>query len=347
MSLTLSSPGQVRKPRRHPEGREGGTGGVPVQIAGIGHALPLRVETNEELARRLDWPASSIEARTGVRERRVSEEPWELLAARAARAALGDGPPPDLVINASLTPRQLIPDSSVFLHRELGLRGVPSFSVHATCLSFLVGLQVASSLLASGTHRRVLIVSCEMGSISRNFAEPESASLVGDGAAAALVVPSPTGSRSALLGLRMATWSEAADLAQIRGFGTRCHPSGAGTVREDNLFSMNGPAIYKFTVRRAAALVLGLLRELGVPPDAVDLVVPHQASGPALDAIPRFGFPPARIHRVVQKYGNCIAASLPMALSDAVEQRRIQRNDTVLLLGTGAGLSVAAALLRW
>jgi 3-oxoacyl-[acyl-carrier-protein] synthase-3 len=269
------------------------------------------------------------------------------MAARAARAALASGPPPDLIVNASTSARQLIPDTSVFIQDQLGLEGVPSFSVHATCLSFLVALHNAAALVAAGAYSRVLVVSAERGTVGRNLAEPESAALLGDGAAAAVLEPTPKDEASALVGFQMTTWSKGAPLTELRGFGQRRHPNHPQTRPEDNLFSMDGPGVFKMARRRVLGLVLSLLSAHGLRPDDVDLVVPHQASGPGLALAPRMGFKADRVVNVVGQYGNCVAASIPMALAHAAAEGRLRRGDRVLLLGTGAGLSVAGALLRW
>ena len=317
-----------------------------VRIVSTGFYAPPRVETAAELAPRLGKSEDWIIQHTGVARRRVSEEPMEAMAAAAARRALGDGPPPDLVINASLTPRQLIPDTSVFIQRELGLEGTPSFSIHATCLSFLVALHNASALIGAGAYRRILIVSSEVGSLSRNFDEPESAALIGDGAAAA-VLEAAGDTSSALLAYEMGTWPSGAELTELRGGGIRRHPNLPGWSREDNLFHMNGPGVYKMARRRVALVLSRVLERAGLSRDDIDLVVPHQASGPALAAIARYGFSEGRVVNIIADYGNCIAASTPMALHAAAEAGRLNRGDRVLLLGTGAGLSVGAAVLRW
>lgn len=270
----------------------------------------------------------------------------DVMAADAAREALG-GVAPDLIVNASLTPVQLIPDSSVFIQRELGFSGIPSFSIHATCLSFLVGLHTVGGLLGTGAYRRILLVSSEQGSVCRDFDHPESAALIGDGAAAAVLTPTPEGHESGLLAWSMATFPEGASLAEIPGCGVANHPNSEGALPEHNLFRMNGPRIYKMAVRRVARLVSDLLEQARLEAGDIDWVVPHQASGPALKTLPRMGFSPERIVDVVGQYGNCIAASTPMALHTAVADGRIRRGDRVLMLGTGAGLSVAGMILRW
>ena len=167
-----------------------------------------------------------------------------VMGARAAREALA-GEVPDLILNASLTPIQLIPDSSVFIQRELGFDGIPSFSLHATCLSFLVGLHTAGALIQTGAYERILLVSSEQGSVCRDYSEPESAALIGDGAAAAVLEPTPRGEGSELHAFTMRTWPSGASYTGLRGCGTRCHPNDPSTRFEDNLFQMRGPRIYR------------------------------------------------------------------------------------------------------
>ena len=317
------------------------------QLTSTGIYLPPEVETAEDLSERVGRSARWIVRRTGVQERRISKEPMNVMGARAAKEALGDDGPPDLIINPSLTPIQLIPDSSVFIQKEMGFEGIPSFSIHATCLSFLVALQTAGAMATSGLYKRILIVSAEQGSVCRDFAHPESAVLIGDGAAAAVVRLTPESEKSALLAHNYRTFPNGAHLAELRGCGTRAHPNDETTVERDNLFRMNGPGIYKMAYRKVDQLVDRLLVSAGLSKDDIDLVVPHQASGPALDALSRMGFSADRVINIVDQVGNCIAASLPMALHTAKAEGRLRRGDCILMLGTGAGLSVGGSILRW
>jgi 3-oxoacyl-[acyl-carrier-protein] synthase-3 len=313
------------------------------RVASTGLYAPPRVETAAEVGQRCGRSAEWVLSRTGVARRHVAEEPWEAMAAKAARVALQDRPP-DLLINASASGRQLIPDSSVFVAKELGIEGIPTFSVHATCLSFLVALQQAALHLGAGLAQRALIVSCEVGTTSRDWSEPESAALLGDGAAAAVIEPSES---SAMLGFAMGSWPDGALLAEYPGCGALHHPNAPDTRPEHNLFHMRGPRLYKFAIPRVGSIVSRALEQAGIGPSEVDLVVPHQASGPALEALARFGFPRDKIVDVVGEYGNCIAASIPMALATADAEGRLSRGDRILLVGTGAGVHAAAAVLRW
>lgn len=321
--------------------------GLRVKVAATGFYAPPRVETAAELAPRIGTSEEWIATRTGVRERRISDEPIEIMAAHAARAALQAGRAPDLIVNASVSARQLIPDTSVYIQHELGLEGIPSYTIQASCLSFLVALHNAAALVAAGAYRRVLVVSAERGSLGRNLAEPESAALLGDGAAAAVLEPTPKDEASRLVGWRMATWPRGASLTEVRGHGQRLHPNDPATRTEDNLFSMDGPGVYRMALRHVRPLVQALLKDHGLTPADVDWVVPHQASGPGLAMLPRLGFPAERTVNVVGQFGNCVAASIPMALAHLAASGRVRRGQRVLLVGTGAGFSVAGALLRW
>lgn len=318
-----------------------------VRITGVGSYLPERRETAEDIAPRIGKSAQWIREQTGVAERRIADEPIEVMAAHAAREALGGGAPPDLLLNASATSRQAVPDTSTFIAHELGLAGIPCHTVHATCLSFLAAFHAAAAYVTVGAHRRVLVVSSEIASTSRAWDEPESASLFGDGAGAAVVEATPEGEGSELLAYDFRTWPEHRDLARFEGGGTRHHPSHPDTRVEHHRFRMDGPTIYKVARRRVAVVLRDVLRRAHIEQGDVDLVVPHQPSGPALAALERYGFAPERTVNIVGDHGNCVAASIPMALAVAARQGRLVRGQRVLLIGTGAGLSVGAALLRW
>jgi 3-oxoacyl-[acyl-carrier-protein] synthase-3 len=317
------------------------------QVTGTGLYVPPKVETAEDLAPRVGKTAEWIVSATGVAERHISDEPTERMSANAARLAIGSGGPPDLLINASTTPRQLIPDTSVFVAAELGLQGVATYSIHGTCLSFLVALHSAGALIAAGAYRRVLIVSSEIGSVARNYAEPESSVLLGDGAAAAVVEPTPAGEGSKLLGYVAETYPRYANLAECPGSGVHRHPNNPATRPEDHLFHMNGPRLFKAALVHIPRMFKALFEQTGLGLADIDLVVPHQPSRPGIALLQRWGFPEEKVVDVVAQYGNCIAASMPMALATAHADGRLTRGKRVLLIGTGAGLSIGMAILEW
>ena len=323
-----------------------------VQIAGTGSYLPPRVVPSAEVEAWCGVPAGWAEAHAGVRERRRAEgETATDMAVRASRdalraAGLGAGDL-DLVISASGTPDQPIPDGGVLLHRGLGLSGVPAFAVHATCLGFLAALQVAVPLVAAGAYRRVLVSCAEVTSGGLNPAEPESAVLMGDGAAAVVLAPTPPGSTSAVEAIRFETYSEGADLTAIRGGGSRLHPNTVPHRDADFQFTMDGRGVLRLTLARVGpfldALQPGLSR--GLP--GIDRVVPHQASRAGSRLMEAFGWPAERVEQTLGWTGNVVAASIPIALHTAIEAGRIVRGDRVLLTGTGAGLTLGGVVLTY
>jgi len=319
-----------------------------IKISGTGIYLPPRVETSDELVTKINKPVDWIHQKAGVFERRVSDIDVDKMGAIAGREALNNGPPPDLIINASGVPKQTIPDTSTFFQKELGFDGVPSFSIHCTCLSFIAALHTASSLIHSKSYKRILIISSDRGTVGRNFKEPESASLLGDGAAAVLVEPSDIKDRSQFLYHTMKTWPSGTELTEVRGGGTRKHPLDPNTSRNDNLFSMDGPAVYKIARKEVYRMLLKTLKETGLKRQSIDWIVPHQASKKAVEAYSTVGgFEREKVLETVSRFGNCVAASVPMTLVMAIKNDQIKRNDLVMLIGTGAGLSAACSIFRY
>ncbi len=320
---------------------------VNVKITGFGHYLPSKIETSKELSEKINKSADWIISRTGVKERRISDIDVDLMGAKAAKIAL-DGKVPDLILNASGVAKQVIPDTSVFIQKELGFDGVPSFSIQATCLSFLVALHTAANFISQGTYKKILIVSSDRGSRGRNFNEPESAALLGDAAAAVLLEPTLKGDNSYILDFSMNTWPKGSHLTEVRGGGTNLHPHDKETKFADNLFSMNGPMIYKMARKIVYTQIKEDLKNNNLGIDDINLLVPHQASGLAVKAYSKFGgFKEDRVVNIIDITGNCVAASLPLALSLAYSDNRFKKGDIIYFIGTGAGLSVASCLLRY
>ena len=267
------------------------------------------------------------------------------LAAEASRKALTSTGVPDLILYAGALAQQIVPDTAAFVQRELGLERIPCFTVNQTCLSFIAALQVANGLLEVGMYQRILICTGELASRGRSFHEAEAAALLGDGGAAA-VIESCEDSVSNLVHSQLETWSDGLELCAVRAGN---HPRPRLETSYDDLFCfhMSGPRLYRFVRPRLKNFLATFLENADSTIDEVKLIVPHQASGPGLRLLEQFGFSTDRIMNIVADYGNCAAASIPMALAVAIEAGRIQRGDVILLVGTAAGVSIGAALLRW
>ncbi len=321
---------------------------MKIQISGVGLYLPPTIETSSQIAPLIGKSEQWIIEKSGVLERRVSKVDVDEMGALAGKEALNDIQKPDLIINASGVPKQTIPDTSTFYQKAMGFEGIPSFSIHCTCLSFITAFHTAGSLIQSNVYKNILIISSDRGTRGRNFKEPESASLLGDGAAAVLIAPASESDQSELLYYNMKTWPSGANLTEVRGGGTHKHPQDSHTTIEDNLFTMDGPGIYKIARKQVYKMMIQTLKSTGLQKDDIDWIVPHQASGKAVEAYTSTGgFKKERVINIVSQYGNCVAASVPMALAIAVKDGRIKRGDLVLLIGTGAGLSAACALIRY
>jgi 3-oxoacyl-[acyl-carrier-protein] synthase-3 len=268
------------------------------------------------------------------------------MGAIAAKEAIGDKEEPNLIINASGVPKQTLPDTSVFIQKELGLDGIPSFSIHSTCLSFIVALNSAASLLQTDLYKRILIISSDRGTRGRNFNEPESSALLGD-AAAAVYIEKTNDKTQGIASYTMNTYPEGALLTQVRGGGTNLHPQDQETKKSDNLFSMNGPQVYRMARKKVYDLIKEDLRKNNLEIDDINLVIPHQASGMAVEAYSKYGgFKEDNVIDIIDKTGNCVAASIPLALVMAYKEDRIKKGDLLYLIGTGAGLSIASCMIR-
>ena len=317
----------------------------PFKISGYGYYLPPKIESSKKVALKIDKSEQWIINRTGVESRHISRVDVDKMGAYAAKEAIGNKPPPDLILNASGVPKQTIPDTSTFIQKELGFSGIPSFSVHATCLSFIVALNIAASFISSKIYNRILIVSSDRGSRGRNFNEPESAALLGD-AAAAIYIESTTQNKG-VIRYNMQTWPEGAQYTEVKGGGTSLHPQDKETKYEDNLFSMNGPLVYKIARKKVYEMIIDDLKNTGLKINEIDCVIPHQASKMAIDAYSKYGgFHKDKVINILKTTGNCVSASLPLALIFAYKENKIKDTDTIYLIGTGARLSIASILLK-
>jgi 3-oxoacyl-[acyl-carrier-protein] synthase III len=326
----------------------------PLKIVGVGHYLPKRVVTSAEIEQEYGYEEGWIERKQGVTERRwVEDETASFMAAEAAKEAVRDAgielTDLDLILNASGTPDQLIPDGACLIQRELGLgsSGIACMSVHTTCLSFLNGLYVASNLIAGGDYEHILLVSSDISSRNLNFEHPESSTLFGDLAAAAVLTRTPEGEESCVHAAKFATYGDGAEYTQIPGGGTRMNPILPERKKEDFYFYMDGPAVLKWAIKYAGEFMESLRPGLSEGLGDIQLVVPHQASKVALDAHSAFGIPQEVVVRTIDKVGNCVAASLPYALYVAIKTGRLVRGDKVLLAGTGAGLNFGGLIITY
>ncbi len=327
---------------------------LPLKIIGLGRYLPKRIVPNSEVEALCGLTPGWIERRNGVRERRwVTDETSSFMSAEAAREALDEAKLKpnqlDLIINASGTGEQAIPDTGSLIQRQLGLgmSGIPAMTVHNTCLSFISGMDVAANFLQNGRYKNILIASADVASCGINPKEPESATLVGDAAAAVVVTRSNPRDKSMIHHAHLKTYGEGAYLTAIMGGGSARHPRFANHNPEDDLFHMDGPAVLRMVRGFAGGFLEELYPGLSKSLVDIDIVVPHQASKVGLLMLERFGWPRSKIMSTLETLGNCVAASIPATLYQAVRDGNIQRGKKVLIAGTGAGLSIGGLVLTF
>ncbi|MEB3299269.1 MAG: beta-ketoacyl-ACP synthase III [Candidatus Sericytochromatia bacterium] len=331
-----------------------------LKIRGLGTSLPARAVTAAELDRNLGLEEGWVARHSGVLVRyHATDETASEMGAKAARAALDDAgldfEDLDLLVGACGTPEQAIPCNAALIQKALGKEesGIPAFDVNSTCLSFVTALDVVASLIESGRYRRALVVSSEIASVGLNPREIESATILGDGAAAAVVERTPEGESAAVVCARMETYSSGSELTRTRGGGSRYHPRRfdgdlATYAERFTLFEMDGRAVFRLSAQILPGFIDRMLTAHGLVLDDFHMVIPHQASPTALWLMQRrLGIPEARWMVIAPEFGNTVAASIPMALTMAVRQGRVKRGDRLMLLGTSAGFSVGAMVLDY
>ena len=327
----------------------------PLKIAGLGRFAPGPPVTNREVEQIVGVNEGTIDrGAAGVKERYWAppEITNSLMGAMAAREAIADaGIEPgevDLIINASGTFEQVVPDGGALLQRELDLAesGIPCLTVHSTCLSFLSALSIAGNFLSTGQYSRILIVSSEIISRSVDVKNLELISIIGDLAAAAIVVNPDPGEASSLSRSHFETYSSGAELTYCR-LGTSNVPGSPGFRLEDSFFNMLGRKTFAFAHRYIPGFLEQLRPGLSKGLGTIDLVIPHQPSGMALRSLARYGWPSDKIVVTLDRFGNTSASTIPGALYEAKVTGSLKRGMELLLIGTGAGISFGGIILTY
>lgn len=326
----------------------------PVGIVGTGSCVPERVLTNQELERMVDTSDEWITTRTGIKERRIAgeDEATSDLACGAARRALESaGVAPDevdLIIVATVTPDMLFPATSCLVQARLGAPQAAAFDLSAGCSGFVYGLAAGAAFIAAGTYRTVLVIGAETLSKITNWEDRSTCVLFGDGAGAVVLreVPEGYGILSTVLGAD----GTGGEKLTLPGGGSRrpFRYERRETDEGNQYIHMCGPDVFKFAVRVVPQAAEEALAKAGLTPADVQLLVPHQANIRIIDgAVERLGIARERVMVNVEKYGNTSAASIALALDEAVREGRLTRGGVAVLVGFGAGLTWGAAALRW
>ena len=318
-------------------------------ILGCGSYLPAQILTNSDLARKVDTSDDWIVQRTGIHERHIAApgEWTSHMATHAARAALAhakvDAQSIDLIVLATSTPDNTFPASAVSVQADLGITHGAAFDLQAVCSGFVFALATADSLLKSGAFSRALVIGSETFSRLLDWTDRGTCVLFGDGAGAVVLDSQAQPDKSeerGILTVRLRSDGRYKSKLYVDG-----GPSSTGTVGH---LRMEGREVFRHAVAMITDVVEDAFKATGYTAADIDWFIPHQANKRIIDgSAHKLGIPPGKIVVTVDRHGNTSAASIPLALADAVADRRIKRGDLLLLEAMGGGFTWGAALLRW
>ncbi len=321
------------------------------RISGWGKYVPEKVLTNSDLEKMVDTTDEWITQRTGIKERHIAgaDETTSTMAVAAAKRALevaGLTPADlDLIILSTSSPDHLVPIVSSTVQHQLGAT-CPAFTLMTGCTGFVYGLATGHQFIATGTYDNVLVIGVELISRFIDWNDRNTCVLFGDGAGSVVLSPSntPTGVRAIDLGSDGAKGMS----LTVPGLGSAMKIDHDMIDRGDQYLKMEGRTVFKFATRVMPQSTLRVLENAGMTLDDIDLLIPHQANARIVDlAIRRLGISADKVFVNLQKYGNTSAASIPLALIEALEEGRIKEGDNICMVSFGAGLTWASAVVQW
>ncbi len=326
-------------------------------ILGMGHYVPSRVVTNDDLAKLFDTNDEWIQQRTGIKERRYVEGsgigssdlavPAVKMACKNAGIELGDI---DAIIFATLSPDHEFPGTGCFLQDKLGIPGIPALDVRNQCSGFLYSLKIADAWVRCGMYRRIAVVGAEVHSTALDFSDEgrDVTVLFGDGAACAIVGPSDDDSRG-IVDVEIHADGSGAKLLWIEAPASNHLPRITHEMIDNRAIfpAMNGKQVFRWATAKMPEVAMSVLERNKVTIADIDLMVPHQANMRINEFVAgKLQIPPEKVVHNIQKYGNTTAASIPLALSEAIEEGRAKKGDLVLFAAFGAGFTWGAGLVR-
>ena len=318
------------------------------EIVGWGKAMPPTVLSNDDLERIVDTSDEWITSRTGMRERRITHVEASELAAVSAQRALAaagmDARELDFIINATCTPESLIPASVAHVQTKIGADGAGAMDVNANCSGFVYGLVTAASLIQTGVVRNVLLTGVEKMHYIMDYSDRTTCVLFGDGAGSVVLRPTtePVGYLAGVLG----NDGSIAEHLTVPEFGT-AGARGAASGKHCGV-KMNGQEVFRNAVTRMGEAALQVAKDVGWDREDIDLLIPHQANKRIIDATARrLDLPEDKVFINVERYGNTSAATIPVALTEALEEGRIKPGANLIFAAFGGGLSWGAAAVKW
>jgi 3-oxoacyl-[acyl-carrier-protein] synthase-3 len=319
-------------------------------IIGTGSSAPERVLTNRDLERMVETTDEWIRTRSGIRERHIAQgETTSSLSTAAARLALemaGVKPAElDLIIVGTITPDMPMPSTACLVQQALGARKAGAFDVAAACSAFVYGLTIADKFIKEKPALKVLVVGAEVMSSRVDWNDRATCVLFGDGAGAAVLTGSK--GRRGILSTHLRSDGSLWQLLYIKGGGC-LHPPGSPALDGVNYIRMKGSEVFKHAVRSMEEVAREALKANKLTVADLDLFIPHQANIRIIEAIAaRLKVPMEKVFVNIERYGNTSAATIPIALDEAVRTGRVKKNDLVLLDAFGGGFTWGATLIRW
>ncbi|HIC87874.1 MAG TPA: ketoacyl-ACP synthase III [Anaerolineae bacterium] len=324
------------------------------RITGWGSYVPPRVLTNFDLEKMVDTSDEWIVTRTGIRERRIAGEgettsTMSIAAARQALERAGvNAAELDMIIAATSSPDFHLPPVASMIQDRLGAKDAAAFSLEAGCTGFVYGLVTGTQFIQTGTYNKVLVIGAEVISRFIDWQDRATCVLFGDGAGAVVLEasehPEPTGVLAFELGSDGSDW----DALVAYGGGSAMPFSQKVLDERKHYLRMDGRRVFKFATRTMSDAVRRVVMQSGIPWDDIELLIPHQANARIIDlAVRRLGIDPDKVMVNLDRYGNTSAASIPIALAEAVDQGKLKMGDHVVLVSFGAGLTWAAAVIHW
>jgi 3-oxoacyl-[acyl-carrier-protein] synthase III len=323
-----------------------------VKISSLGTYLPPRLLTNSDLERMVNTTNEWILSRVGIRERHIVDKGVATsdLAVQAANKVLAQrGLTPndlDAIIVATVTPDMLFPSTACLVQHKLGAEHAWGFDLSAACSGFIYAMQTGAQFIATGAHKRVLVIGADVMSSIIDYTDRATCVIFGDGAGAVILEPSDD--ESGLIDFIYEIDGSGGCYLYMPGGGS-LNPSTHETVDQKmHYVHQDGQQVFKFAVRRQTEACLKLLERNGLSGSDIDVFVPHQANLRIINATAeRLGLRPESVIVNIDRYGNTTAGTLPLAMGTAVEEGKLKKGSLVLLAAVGAGFTVGAALLRW
>ncbi|WP_281887704.1 beta-ketoacyl-ACP synthase III [Paenibacillus sp. YYML68] len=324
----------------------------PVGIIGTGKYVPERVLTNRELEQMVETNDEWIVTRTGIRERRLvsAEQAASDLAYEASVEALKQAgisaEELDLIIVATVTPDMAFPSTACIVQEKLGAKKAAAFDLSAACSGFIYGLATGSNFISMGAYKYVLVVGAECLSKITDYTDRNTCILFGDGAGAVVLGPVEEG--RGFKSFELGADGTGGPLLKVPAGGSRCPSTPESLSGKDHFIYMAGSEVFKFAVRIMGSAAEEALRKAGLEKSDIDLLVPHQANIRIIQSsLQRLELGEEKCMINLDKYGNMSAASIPVALAEAVEEGRVKEGDCLVLVGFGGGLTWGASVLIW